>query len=148
MPTRTYKAHVFTSQGSQTIRLPNALRLPGKIVQIQKTKAGLIVTDSKPHAERLREFAKLFDSCPNFPEIERTDFRKKLSTQTKTHGSSTGTSRPSAPACEWIVTTTRPHLYRKRVAFLYSAFTYIAHKPCFSLVKTCDKRTAGATFRS
>ena len=71
MPTRTYKAHVFTSQGSQAIRLPKALRLRGKIVQIQKTKAGLIVIDPKPLANRVRAFAQLSGSCPDFPDDDQ-----------------------------------------------------------------------------
>lgn len=74
--------------------MPKALRLRGKIVNIQKTKAGLLVIDSKPHAERVREFVKLFGSCPDFPEIERLDFRDKLTTQTNAKGISAGRSCP------------------------------------------------------
>lgn len=81
MPIRAYKAQVFTSKGLRAIRLPKALRLRGKIVHIQKTKAGLLVIDSKPHAERIREFAKLFGSCPDFPENESTSGKAKRPNQ-------------------------------------------------------------------
>ena len=64
-------AKVFKSGNSQAIRLPKALRLRSKTVQIEKTGRGLLILDPKVEAERVKALAKLYGSCPGFPEIER-----------------------------------------------------------------------------
>ena len=67
----TITAKVFKSGNSQAIRLPKALRLPTKTVQIEKTGRGLLILDPKAEARRAKELAKLYGSCPEFPEIEK-----------------------------------------------------------------------------
>jgi antitoxin VapB len=64
-------AKVFKSGNSQAIRLPKALRLKSKTVQIEKTGSGLLILDPQAEAARLKAFSKLYGSCPDFPEIER-----------------------------------------------------------------------------
>lgn len=68
MPTIT--ARVFKSGNSQAIRLPKALRLPTRTVQIEKTGRGLLILDPKTETRRVRALAKLYGSCPDFPAIE------------------------------------------------------------------------------
>lgn len=63
-------ARVFKSGNSQAIRLPKALRLPTKTVQIEKTGRGLLILDPKSETRRVKALAKLYGSCPNFPAIE------------------------------------------------------------------------------
>jgi virulence-associated protein VagC len=67
----TTTARVFVSGNSQAIRLPKALRLHTKTVQIEKTGRGLLILDPKAEARRVKELAKLYGSCPGFPEVER-----------------------------------------------------------------------------
>lgn len=67
----TITAKVFKSGNSQAIRLPKALRFPTKTVQIEKTGRGLLILDPKAEARRVRALAKLYGSCPGFPEIEK-----------------------------------------------------------------------------
>jgi antitoxin VapB len=67
----TITAKVFKSGNSQAIRLPKALRLPTKTVQIEKTGRGLLILDPKAEARRTRELSRLYGSCPEFPEIEK-----------------------------------------------------------------------------
>jgi virulence-associated protein VagC len=63
-------AKVFISGNSQAIRLPKALRLRAKTVQIEKTSRGLLILDPKVEARRLRALSSLYGSCPEFPSIE------------------------------------------------------------------------------
>ena len=72
----TITAKVFKSGNSQAIRLPKALRLPTKTVQIEKTGRGLLILDPKAEARRTEELAKLYGSCPEFPNIERLKLTK------------------------------------------------------------------------
>jgi virulence-associated protein VagC len=67
----TTTARVFVSGNSQAIRLPKALRLHTKTVQIEKTGRGLLILDSRAEARRVKELAKLYGSCPEFPAVER-----------------------------------------------------------------------------
>ena len=68
--TRTGK--LFTTGGSQAIRLPKEFRFPGKEVKLRKTKRGVLVTPAEADLEeRRRRFVKLAGSCPDFPEISR-----------------------------------------------------------------------------
>jgi virulence-associated protein VagC len=66
-------AKVFNSGNSQAIRLPKALRLRTKTVQIEKTGRGLLILDSKAEAQRVKALARLYGSCPDFPEIDLLD---------------------------------------------------------------------------
>jgi virulence-associated protein VagC len=66
----TVAAKVFTSGNSQAIRLPKALRLHTKTVQIEQTGRGLLILDPRAEARRAKAFAELYGSCPDFPEIE------------------------------------------------------------------------------
>jgi virulence-associated protein VagC len=69
----TITAKVFNSGNSQAIRLPKALRLSAKTVQIEKTGRGLLILDPKAEAQRVRALSRLYGSCPDFPEIEPLD---------------------------------------------------------------------------
>ena len=66
----TISAKVFKSGNSQAIRLPKALRLNAKTVQIEKTARGLFILDPKAEASRVKALSKLYGSCPDFPEVE------------------------------------------------------------------------------
>ena len=66
-----FTGKVFNSGNSQAIRLPKALRLATKTVEIEKTARGLLILDRKAEDRRAKAFAKLYGSCPDFPEIER-----------------------------------------------------------------------------
>jgi antitoxin VapB len=66
----TITAKVFKSGNSQAIRLPKALRLTAKTVQIEKTGRGMLILDPKAEARRVKALSKLFGSCPDFPAIE------------------------------------------------------------------------------
>jgi antitoxin VapB len=68
MPTIT--ARVFKSGNSQAIRLPKAWRLATTTVQIEKTGRGMIILDPKAEAKRIKALARLYGSCPDFPEVE------------------------------------------------------------------------------
>ena len=63
-------AKVFKSGNSQAIRLPKALRLHTKTVQIEKTADGLFILDPRAAASRRKALSKLYGSCPDFPGIE------------------------------------------------------------------------------
>lgn len=63
-------AKVFKSGNSQAIRLPKALRLRTKTVQIEKTQRGLLILDPKAEAKRVQALSKLYGSCPEFPDVE------------------------------------------------------------------------------
>jgi virulence-associated protein VagC len=69
----TVMAKVFKSGNSQAIRLPKALRLRTKTVQIEKTGRGLFILDPKAEAQRMRALSKLYGSCHGFPDIEPLD---------------------------------------------------------------------------
>jgi len=66
----TITVKVFKSGNSQAIRLPKALRLSSKTVQIEQTKRGLLILDPKSEAKRVKALAQLYGSCPDFPEVE------------------------------------------------------------------------------
>ena len=69
----TITAKIFKSGNSQAIRLPKALRLHSKTVQIEKTGRGLLILDPKAEASRVKALSKLYGSCPDFPEVERLE---------------------------------------------------------------------------
>jgi virulence-associated protein VagC len=66
----TITAKVFQSGNSQAIRLPKALRLPTKTVQIEKTGRGLLILDPRSETRRVKSLAQLYGSCPDFPAVE------------------------------------------------------------------------------
>lgn len=70
----TITARVFNSGNSQAIRLPKALRLPTKTVQIEKTGRGLLILDPKTEARRVKALTKLYGSCRDFPRIEKLEW--------------------------------------------------------------------------
>lgn len=68
----TKTAKLFTTGGSQAIRLPKEFRFSGKSVQLRKTRAGVLITPEKPDIEKLRKsLRELAGSCPDFPDIPR-----------------------------------------------------------------------------
>ena len=61
---------LFTTGGSQAIRLPKEFRFPGKTVTLRRTRAGVLVTPETPTADKLRAtLRKLAGSCPDFPDV-------------------------------------------------------------------------------
>jgi antitoxin VapB len=68
MPTIT--ARVFKSGNSQAIRLPKAWRLATTTVQIERIGRGMLILDPKAEAKRLKALARLYGSCPDFPQAE------------------------------------------------------------------------------
>lgn len=67
---KVLKARVFQSGNSQAIRLPKAFRVTSATVTLEKTAQGLLLRDDEGLARRVRAFAKLAGSCPDFPTIE------------------------------------------------------------------------------
>ncbi len=71
----TKTAELFSSRGTQAIRLPKEFSFPGKSVRLSRTKRGLLVTPAKPAKDdleaRRRRFMALAGSCPDFPDIPR-----------------------------------------------------------------------------
>jgi antitoxin VapB len=66
----TKTAKLFTTGGSQAIRLPKEFRFPGNAVQLRRTKAGVLVTPEYSDLEERRQrFIKLAGSCPDFPDV-------------------------------------------------------------------------------
>ena len=65
-------AKVFQSGNSQALRLPKAFRLRSSVVKLVKTADGFTVHDESAHARRVKAFAALGGSCPDFPVIEAT----------------------------------------------------------------------------
>lgn len=63
-------AKVFKSGNSQAVRLPKAWRLRTTTVQIEKTGRGLLILDPKVEMKRVKALAKLYGSCPEFPDVE------------------------------------------------------------------------------
>ncbi len=61
-------AKLFTTGGSQAIRLPKEFRFPGKTVQLRRTKRGVVQILPHDDVEARRAiFMKLAGSCPDFP---------------------------------------------------------------------------------
>lgn len=60
---------VFKSGHSQAVRIPKAFRISSNTVKLIKMPDGFIVKDERAHARRLKAFAALAGSCPDFPEI-------------------------------------------------------------------------------
>lgn len=66
----TKTAKLFTTGGSQAIRLPKEFRFPGKEVRIRRTRQGVLISplESDPEVRR-RRFLALAGSCPGLPEV-------------------------------------------------------------------------------
>ena len=65
-------AKLFTTGGSQAIRLPKEFRFPGKAVLLRRTAKGVLITAAEDNLEeRRRRFIALAGSCPDFPDIPR-----------------------------------------------------------------------------
>ena len=61
-------AKLFTTGGSQAIRLPKEFHFPGKTVNLRRTKHGVLITAIEDDLEARRQrFIKLAGSCPDFP---------------------------------------------------------------------------------
>jgi len=65
----TATAKVFKSGNSQAVRIPKAFRISSDTVKLVKMPDGFFVRDERAHARRLKAFAALAGSCPDFPEI-------------------------------------------------------------------------------
>ncbi len=65
----TKTAKLFTTGGSQAIRLPKEFRFPGKTVTLRRTKKGVVITPHDDVEERRARFMKLAGSCPNLPDV-------------------------------------------------------------------------------
>ena len=65
-------AKLFTTGGSQAIRLPKEFRFPGKTVSLRRTKRGVLITAVEDDLEARRQrFIKLAGSCPDLPDVPR-----------------------------------------------------------------------------
>ena len=62
-------AKIFQSGNSQALRLAKSFRLKCKSVKLAKTPAGFAVNDDDAHGRRVKVFAALAGSCPDFPAI-------------------------------------------------------------------------------
>jgi len=81
-----FTAKVFQSGNSQAIRLPKALRFRAKTVQIEKTRRGLLILDPKEEAKRVLALAKLYGSCPEFPEVESLALTRRVRPRSASRG--------------------------------------------------------------
>jgi antitoxin VapB len=68
----TKTAKLFTTGGSQAVRLPKEFRFPGKTVTLRRTAKGVLITATEDDLEeRRRRFIALAGSCPDFPDVPR-----------------------------------------------------------------------------
>ena len=67
----TKTAKLFTTGGSQAVRLPKEFRFPGKTVTLRRTAKGVLIMPYDDLEERRRRFIALAGSCPDFPDIPR-----------------------------------------------------------------------------
>jgi len=67
----TKTAKLFTTGGSQAVRLPKEFRFPGKTVTLRRTAKGVLITPHDDLEERRARFLKLAGSCPDFPDVPR-----------------------------------------------------------------------------
>ena len=65
----TKKARLFTTGGSQAIRLPKEFRFPGSTVKLGKTARGVLVLPDDDREEHQRRFLRLAGSCPELPDV-------------------------------------------------------------------------------
>ncbi|MFM9031854.1 MAG: antitoxin [Opitutaceae bacterium] len=62
-------AKAFQSGNSQALLIPKAFRLKSSTVKLIRTADGCSVYDEQARASRIRAFAALGGSCPDFPEV-------------------------------------------------------------------------------
>lgn len=63
-------AKLFTTGGSQALRLPKEFRFPGKTVTLRRMKSGGVqILPQDDLEERRRRFLKLAGSCPDLPDV-------------------------------------------------------------------------------
>lgn len=68
----TKTAKLFSTGGSQALRLPKEFRFPGKTVTLRRTTKGVLITATEDDLEeRRRRFIALAGSCPNLPDVPR-----------------------------------------------------------------------------
>jgi antitoxin VapB len=67
----TKTAKLFTTGGSQAVRLPKEFRFPGKTVTLRRTAKGVLITPHDDLEERRARFMKLAGSCPDLPDVPR-----------------------------------------------------------------------------
>jgi antitoxin VapB len=61
---------LFTTGGSQAIRLPKGFRFPGETVSLHRTKRDVLITAVEDDLEARRQrFMKLASSCPDLPDV-------------------------------------------------------------------------------
>jgi antitoxin VapB len=66
----TKTAKLFSTGGSQALRLPKEFRFPGNTVTLRRTKGGVV--QILPHddlEDRRARFLKLAGSCPDLPDV-------------------------------------------------------------------------------
>ena len=61
-------AKVFKSGAFQAIRLPKEMRLKAHTVKLLKSGETILVIDEAAERRRKTALARLFGSCPGFPE--------------------------------------------------------------------------------
>jgi antitoxin VapB len=63
-------AKLFSTGGSQALRLPKEFRFPGKTVTLRRTKSGIVQIHAHDDLEERRaRFLKLAGSCPGLPDV-------------------------------------------------------------------------------
>ena len=64
----TKTAKLFSTGGSQALRLPKEFRFPGKTVTLRRTPKGVLITPATDdHATLRKKLLALAGSCPDFP---------------------------------------------------------------------------------
>lgn len=66
----TKTAKLFTTGGSQAIRLPKEFRFPGKEVRLKRIRQGVLISPAEDDLEtRRKRFLALAGSCPGLPDV-------------------------------------------------------------------------------
>jgi antitoxin VapB len=66
----TATAKLFTTGGSQAIRLPKEFRFTGKTVRLRRTRKGVVqILPDDDLEERRRKFMKFAGAFPNLPDV-------------------------------------------------------------------------------
>jgi len=64
----TKTAKLFSTGGSQAVRLPKEFRFPGKTVTLRRTAKGVLIMPAKDdHATLRKKLLSIAGSCPDFP---------------------------------------------------------------------------------
>lgn len=67
----TKTAKLFSTGGSQAVRLPKEFRFPGKTVTLRRTAKGVLIMPAKDdHATLRKKLLRIAGSCPDFPLSE------------------------------------------------------------------------------